>query len=277
MLAPTLLAALAVAAAPKIAAVPFNVVDLSSDRATFYTEHFGDRLVDQGVEVVTPREMGALLGLERQKQLVGCSEENSSCVTELANALGVEGLLLGDIVKLPAGFQLNLKIISASSGKRLAAFSSQVADEGALISTLTQAARPMAEQLSRALGRTLSPMAVVATEPPVATAAASGGARRWWWVPAAVGGLALVGGVVGLAGAERSRVTLENDRLDAQTASGVLSTGQTARTLGFVGVGVAGLAAAATGVLLLGTSAPVSPVAAVTPGGGMVGVRGSLP
>lgn len=276
MLAPVFLTAVVFAAAPKIAAVPFNVVDLSSDRATFYTEHFGDRLVDQGVEVVTPREMGALLGLERQKQLVGCSEENSSCVTELANALGVEGLLLGDIVKLPAGFQLNLKIISASSGKRLAAFSSQVADEGTLISTLTQAASPMAEQLARALGRTLSPVAVVATAPPPPSAP-SGGARRLWWIPAAVGGLALVGGVVGLAGAERSRVTLENERLDAQSAAGVLSTGQTARTLGFVGVGVAGLAAAATGVLLLGTSAPVSPVAALTPSGGMIGVRGSLP
>lgn len=84
MLTPTLLLCV-LSAAPKVAVTRFSVIDLRDARAEFYTEHFADRLHDQGVDVVTPREVQALLGLDRQKQLLGC-DESSSCVTEARRA-----------------------------------------------------------------------------------------------------------------------------------------------------------------------------------------------
>lgn len=38
-------------------------------------------------------------------------------MVELANALGVQGILLGDIAKLGSHFQISLKIIDPGNGK----------------------------------------------------------------------------------------------------------------------------------------------------------------
>ena len=106
--------AVTVAPAPsiKVAATRLNAVDASAERADFYTEFLADRLADQGVEVTSPREVAALLGLERERALLGC-DEASSCITELAGALGVDALMLGDVAKLATGFQVNVKVLSA--------------------------------------------------------------------------------------------------------------------------------------------------------------------
>src|SRR3990172_8953663 len=82
---------LTVAAAPiKVATMRLNLLDSSESWADFYTGYFADRLIDQGLEVTSPRELTALLGLERQRQLLGC-EDDSSCLIEIAGAIGVDG------------------------------------------------------------------------------------------------------------------------------------------------------------------------------------------
>jgi hypothetical protein len=99
-------------------------------------------------------------------------------------------------------------------------------------------------------------------------------------LPAGVGVLALAGGTAGLIGAENARARLASgERLPESTALEVFESGKTARTLGWVGLGV-GVLAAGTAVGLLiagGSSAKVMPVAAVTGEGASIGLVGWLP
>src|SRR5207253_3240205 len=52
----------------------------------------------QGVSVVGMDEVRAALDMEAQKQLVGCSSE--SCVAEIAEALGVDGVVIGQLAQV---------------------------------------------------------------------------------------------------------------------------------------------------------------------------------
>lgn len=54
------------------------------------TDHLARAIT--GVRVVTARDISVLLGFERQKQLLGCSDDGM-CMAELGNALGVQGVL----------------------------------------------------------------------------------------------------------------------------------------------------------------------------------------
>lgn len=265
---------LALAAAPiKVAVTRLNVVDLSDSRGDFYTEHLAGRLADEGLEVTTQREIAALLGLERQKQIIGCAEEGA-CLAEIAAALGVDGIALGDVARVGSGFQLNVKIVSSKTGKRLASFSTLAKSEDELLSQMSQASQVMARKLSEALGQALTPAAVG-----VSSTSPSGGLRRWWWVPAIVGAGAGAGGAIGLASAETARVRLSSEQLEQGQAQQILDSGKTARVLGYVGVGV-GVAALGTalGFLILGDDTPpVVPSASLQGGNPTVVLSGVFP
>ena len=73
----------------KLAAPVFNTLNLPEQAGSYYADHFGQLLGQYGFQVVTSTEINALVGVERQKQLLGCSNHASSCMAELANALGV--------------------------------------------------------------------------------------------------------------------------------------------------------------------------------------------
>jgi TolB-like protein len=61
-------------------------------------------------QVMAQKEVSTLLGLERQKQLLGCNDGASTCQTELAGALGARFVLSGSVTKLGGDtFQLNLQ------------------------------------------------------------------------------------------------------------------------------------------------------------------------
>ncbi|MDP1827637.1 MAG: hypothetical protein Q8L48_30475 [Archangium sp.] len=60
--------------------------------------------------VATSSDAMTLLGVERQKQLLGCSEDGSSCLAELAGAMGSRFVLSGTLAKLgDEAFQLTLQ------------------------------------------------------------------------------------------------------------------------------------------------------------------------
>ncbi len=61
-------------------------------------------------DVVARRDVETLLGLERQKALTGCSEESTTCLTELSGALGARFVLSGVLAQLGANFQLSLQM-----------------------------------------------------------------------------------------------------------------------------------------------------------------------
>jgi hypothetical protein len=97
---PTVLAALLAAAAPmKLAAPELDRMNVDEREASYLLEVFTERLSTPQLKVTTATEIAAVLGLERQKALLGCNDASTSCMIELANALGVDGILKGSIGK----------------------------------------------------------------------------------------------------------------------------------------------------------------------------------
>ncbi len=237
----------------------------SREQADFFTEHLALALRQQGLEVVTPREIGALLGLERQKQLLGCSDGADSCTVELANALGADGVLLGDVGRLGDRIQINLKVLNPGNARAIALFARGVMGESAVLDALTAAAAELASQSAQALGRS-APLA-------------RGGGRRpvgWWWVPGAVGvGLAGAGVALILSGNATADFLRANAATLTKTnAAEAVQSGQLRQRLG-AALSIAGAAGVvASVVLLLTTNAPISGVAWVDSRGASFGLGG---
>lgn len=64
---------------------------------------------DQGFAVITPADVSAVLGLERQRQLMGCAE--SSCLAELGGALGVDYIVRGTVAVLGSSTAITLSLV----------------------------------------------------------------------------------------------------------------------------------------------------------------------
>lgn len=272
MLLPALL--LIVSANPepvKVASPGFRVVDISADKGAFYSEHFANRMLAAGISIVTQREISEMIGLERQKQLLGCSEGNE-CMVELANALGVNGILLGDVAKLGNRYQISLKVIDAGNGQALSVKSFRANDEEALIDGLSSAASEMAIELQRRFGRV--PVAVAPTS------SGGGVSKSTWWIPALGGALAVGAGALCLGFAHGEAAQLEPSQLPATLtetqANDIVNRGRGLQTAAVVLFAVGAAAAVGSvGIAVFGTETRV--LATVTPEGGAFSIAGSFP
>lgn len=63
----------------------------------------------EGVSVISGTEIADMLGMERQKQLVGCSDEASICMEELAGALDADEMITVDLTELGGTYALTLR------------------------------------------------------------------------------------------------------------------------------------------------------------------------
>ncbi len=77
-----------------------------------------------GRRILTQKDVSAMLGLERQKMLMGCAE-NSSCLTEIAGALNAPNVVHGTIGHLGETWVLNLALIDARTGNVVERYSSR--------------------------------------------------------------------------------------------------------------------------------------------------------
>lgn len=191
-------------AAPTLASPDFTTLNVSEATARFCNEHLANQLETRGVRVTTARQIAALLGLDRQKQLAGCADDGTSCMAELAAALGAEGVLLGDLGKVGSKFQVNLRVARSSGGAVVATWSRSVSSEDALLSALTDAAEELAPKL-RLIFR--------AATDPVPTRFV----RTWPVTPTVITGVLAVAG-----GALLTVAGLNYGRLDAATPSSPL-------------------------------------------------------
>ena len=181
----------------KLAAPAFNVVDVKIEVANYALEHLAEQLGQRGIRIITPREITALLGMERQRQLTGCSDESNSCMAELGDALGANGIVLGDLARLGDTVELTLKVVSSPGNRRLAGFTDRVKRESELFEVLDRAAESIADQL-----RPKSPQ----------VPGAGLHLRRFTWIPAAVGAVALAGAGGSYVAASRAHATLIDDK-----------------------------------------------------------------
>lgn len=289
MLVPLL--ALALAAAPgipastplKLAAPMLSGPNLSDKEAEFYVEHLAQQLAGRGLQVTTAKQIRTLLGLERQRALAGCGDNASSCIEELANALGVDGILTGEIGRFEGAFQVNLKVLSPLNGRTLVAYSARVESEQGLLDELTYAARKMATALADQFRRTLPPPTALVLE---AEVSAERPARRSAWVPAAIGVVALGAGTVFYLQANQRYTTLKTSTapIGAEDARALRNDGSLYQTVSLVGVGVgvAALATAGTMFFFRRDSAeqaqpPPQVGATLLPGGAAIAITGVLP
>lgn len=190
---------LCLTAAPSVAVVDFSKVDVSSELASFAADQVALELAKRGPKVVTSRDVAAVLGLERQRQLLGCSDDGTSC--ELAQAMGADFLLTGTLARLGSVLQVSLKLIDSRTGRAHSSWQGTVRDEAGLPALLQTGAEALAESLTppqpkRRLGAS-------------------------FWVPLSVGAALLVGSGVSLGLREDAWV-----RLGAPASMGLLSSSE---------------------------------------------------
>jgi TolB-like protein len=71
---------------------------------------------DSRLEILSREDVTALLGLERQRQLLGC---DNSCLTEVGSALDARWLVNGSISALGAGFLVTAQLLDTSQARIL--------------------------------------------------------------------------------------------------------------------------------------------------------------
>jgi hypothetical protein len=246
--------ALVAAAGPGCLASPtWTAVNVQPETAAFYADEFARALRAEGVKIVTAKDMTTLLGIERQKELLGCSEGASECMAELASALGCERSLVGQLARIGDGFRGTVRVISTKNGAALAEAPFESSDEKRLVPALERAARTLALELN--------------PPPP----------PDLKWVPFVAGGAALgLGSTIafGVAGSNAQRIA----QSDEPTAVKLANEGKALEATGWVLAGV-GTAAIVTGVVLLALprQPAVVPSVNVSPGGASIGVRGVFP
>jgi hypothetical protein len=89
---------------PADAAFPPNVTKTLND-------FLAGALADQGLDVVTSQDITAVLGLEKQKELLGCSD--GSCLAELGGALGADYVVRGNMAVLDTETAVALTLLDA--------------------------------------------------------------------------------------------------------------------------------------------------------------------
>jgi TolB-like protein len=186
---------LVVTATPTIAVVEFSKVDVSSELSQYVGEHLAQSLGDRGLKVVTAKDIAALIGVERQKELLGCSTTSATCDAELVQALGSDYLLTGTIAKLGSLIQVNVKLLDPGTGQAKVTWQDSVGDQSRLPVLLNAAAEAIADKLVPR--KPLGPM---------------------FWVPVVAGAALVVGGAVSFGLEEQASAMLA-----AQASAGVLS------------------------------------------------------
>ncbi|MBK7860892.1 MAG: hypothetical protein IPJ65_20265 [Archangiaceae bacterium] len=213
--------------------------DVPSQKRDFLVEYFSERLTAAGgLTVTTPSQIAAVLGVERQKQLLGCSDNSEACSAELAGALGVDALIIGSVAKVGEETAVTVKALDAKTSKVIASMSGRDRREEAVLDFLAAAAT----QLSAELLRKLRGVEVTPRSPP-----SRFGVKVW--LPAALG---LAAGVTsaalfGYAKSSEGRLKSGDPTVGDQAAAHRLAQGaSTAQLVSGVmlGVAVAGVAVA---------------------------------
>lgn len=69
-----------------------------------------------GFEVIGRSDIAAMIGFEKQKQVLGCTED-SSCLAEVGGALGVDLIMVGSLGRLGSLYRIDLKIVDTKKAR----------------------------------------------------------------------------------------------------------------------------------------------------------------
>ena len=248
---------------PKLILMPLQPGgQVGPDIARALTEAVAASVAKTGAFTVTSAaELATLVGLERQKQLLGCGEDASSCLAELGMAMGAPFVMSGSITQLGSSYQLSLQMLEVNRSRTVGRATRIASDVEGVLSGIPFAVAdatgtPAPQPPSRVLPFTLIAGGAVTA---VAGAVLLLVVRNQ--VAAYEKELAL-GATIPAALKPLGYYQQQSSSLEVQTylAIGLISTGVLLAALGAV-----------LNVLA------VRPSVAVVPGGASAGVSGSLP
>lgn len=97
-------------------------------------------------EVIGLGDIDSLLGLERKKQLLGC-DADTSCLTEIGGALGVERALTANVSRVGDSVLLNFSLLDVPAARVVGRVGRRV-DAGSSLEPVLDAVRPALEELA---------------------------------------------------------------------------------------------------------------------------------
>jgi hypothetical protein len=104
---------------PKLAVLDVQPVGVEEAQAVAVGDALVQELGRRGFfSVISSKEIRTLLGVERQRQLLGCAE--SSCTAELSGALGARFVLQTTLTKLGGSVQLSLMMLDSEKAQTVA-------------------------------------------------------------------------------------------------------------------------------------------------------------
>lgn len=275
---PVLLLLLAANPQPiRLAAPPLTAVAIPAERAAFYTEQLAAELASRGVEVITAEQIKTVIAVERQRQLLGCSDDQASCLAELADALGTDGVVSGTAGKIEGALQVSVKVSSSRDGRELGAVTARGNSEQELLDGLVVAARSLAREVAGKLQRPLGPPRPAAW---AADARLAAKARHVAFYPGGAGVLLLGAGVAALLQTRTYHERLRTDSMSLEEARVARERGELFQALSLAGLGLGALGLAGAGAIWFSNPNPPRPAgvtAALAPvdGGAAVVLNGA--
>jgi MYXO-CTERM domain-containing protein len=102
--------------------------------------------------VIGSKELVTLIGLERQRQLLGCSED-TSCMAEIASALGSEFICSASVGKVGTTYLVTMRLIVGSTSRTVARSTMEVNDPNLLLKAIWKTSQDLLDRY----GATLPP------------------------------------------------------------------------------------------------------------------------
>jgi TolB-like protein len=259
-----------------------------------------------GYEVIGKSDIASMLGFERQKKVMGCTDD-SSCLAEVGGALGVDFILVGSLGRIGTLQRLDLKLVDVKRSRVRGRVGVSV--QGKEEAVVAEVQKAVHDLLDRELGQRADPpvakapphlearpekapasagaTAIPLPPPPrttprtgVATAAPTDGRRRWAYVAGGAGLALVAGGAV--AGLSAKSAYDDEKAASARGDKGAYDSAKSkVKSMSAVadGLFLAGAVGVGAGTYLFFTSGRSAPVAVgVSPvaGGAVASVAGGF-
>ncbi len=107
---------------PRLMVNELKGLETSAQQAAAFTDAVVNSLNARKLfEVVSTRDVEALIGAERQKQLRGvCDADPNACVSDALSQLNARFLLTGQLARVGGAFQLTLQMVDTEKGSTVA-------------------------------------------------------------------------------------------------------------------------------------------------------------
>ncbi len=92
--------------------------------ADLFTDALVGELRRRGLQVLSDSDIAAVLGVERNKQMLGCSD--ATCLAEIGGALGVDRIVHGSVGRIGGSLVVNLSSVDSKRGIAVASASERL-------------------------------------------------------------------------------------------------------------------------------------------------------